>query len=124
MTTVIQFPERASQPLTDVVSGEIRALMGRHGVTQVALAEWLGMKQASVSARLNGDTRWTLPEIERIAEGFAVHPAELMGGHATGPRPNPDGGLPILEVRHQGLEPRTLWLRGFAADLQELPGAA
>ena len=100
MTTVIQFPEsRGNGPLTEVVSGEVRALMGRYGVNQTQLADWLGVNQTAVSARLRGVTEWKVAEIDRIAEGFAVHPAELMGGYATGPHPSPDGGLPILRAR-------------------------
>ena len=118
MTTVIQFPDRSAAPLTDVVSGEIRALMGRHGVTQTDLATWLDLKQASISSRLNGGTRWNLPEIERIAEGFGVHPAVLMGGYATSPHPDPDGGLPILRARRyskpQPSDPKVLPLRSVA----------
>lgn len=98
MSTVIQFPEMGARPLSEVVSGEIKALMGRHDVSQVMLANWLNLKQASVSDRLHGKTRWNLPEIERIAEGFAVHPAVLMGGYATDPHRGPDGGLPILRA--------------------------
>ena len=97
MSTVIQFPDRPSaRPLSEVVSAEIRSLMGRYQVTQVMLASWLGVKQASISERLKGKSRWSLDEIDRVAAGFAVHPAELMGGYATGPHPEPDGGLPIL----------------------------
>lgn len=84
-------------PLTSVVSGEVKALMGRHGVNQTRLAAWIGVTQTAISARLRGATEWKVCEIERIAEGFGVHPAALMGGYATGP--NPGGGgteLPIL----------------------------
>lgn len=118
MTTVIQFPERVASPLTDIVSGEIKALMGRHGVTQGMLAAWLDLKQASVSERLKGRTRWNLPEIERVAEGFDVHPAVLMGGYATGPHPSPGEGLPILRARDdsnvQPSDPKVLPLRSVA----------
>ena len=99
MTTVIQFPSWGPAPLTELVSGEIKALMGRHDVTQMMLAAWLGLPQSSVSARLKGQARWTLPEIEKVAQGFGVHPAQLMGGYAEGPRPDPDEGLPIKRAR-------------------------
>lgn len=95
--TVIQFPaRRADGPLSDTLAREVKALMGRHDVNQTMLAEWLGINQTAVSARLRGATKWSLDDVERIAEGFAVHPAELMGGYATDPHPFPDGGLPIL----------------------------
>lgn len=98
MTTVIQFPEYRRTPLAETVTSEIKALMGRHGVRQTHLAAWLGLDQTAVSARLRGVTEWKVTEIDRVAEGFDVHPAELMGGYATGPRPEPDGGLPVLRA--------------------------
>lgn len=98
MSTVIQFPDMGARPLTEQVSAEIKALMGRHGVSQTTLGAWLDLNQTAVSARLRGKTRWNLPEIERVAEGFAVHPAVLMGGYATDPHRGPDGGLPILRA--------------------------
>lgn len=119
MTTVIQFPELRDQPLTSIVSGEVRALMGRHGVSQTQLASWLGVNQTAISARLRGTTEWKVREIERIAEGFAVHPAALMGGYATGPNPPTSGeGLPILVVSQAGDT------AGYRNPLVRLPVAA
>lgn len=97
---MIQFPDSGGKrPLTERVSQEVKALMGRYGVSQVRLAAWLGLTQPAVSARLRGATEWKVAEIERVAEGFARHPAELMGGYATDPHPDPDDGLPILRVK-------------------------
>lgn len=101
MTTVINFPERSdNRPLTERVSSEVRALLGRHAVSQTMLATWLGITQPAISARLRGATEWKVAEIDRISYGFGVHPAALMGGYATSPRPDgPDGdSLPILQL--------------------------
>lgn len=98
MSTVIQFPDMGARPLTQIVSGEVKALLGRHGVSQAALGAWLGLTQPAVSARLRGATEWKVAEIERVAIGFGVHPAALMGGYANSPHPEPDGGLPILRA--------------------------
>jgi len=119
MSTVIQFPGQAgAQPLTKTVSSEIKALMGRHGVNQTMLAAWLGVNQTAVSARLRGVTEWKVTEIDRVAEGFAVHPAELMGGYATGPRPDGGEGLPILRACRDSnpkpSDPKVLPLRAVA----------
>ena len=95
MTTVIQFPERDRRPLVAHISDEVRALMGRHQVSQTALAAWLGITQPAISARLRGATEWKVSEVDRIAEGFGIHPSELMGGHYTGPRPDGPEGMPI-----------------------------
>lgn len=109
MTTVIQFPEPTSGvPLTEQVSREVGALLGRYRVSQTALGEWLGLSQAGVSARLRGTTEWKVREIERIAEGFNVHPAALMGGYATGPGPDGGAQLPIKG-------PSTTWQYPHAA---------
>lgn len=99
MSTVIQFPDAGKQPLTERVSGEVKALMGRYGVSQTELATWLGITQPAISARLRGATEWKVTEIDRVADGFGRHPAELMGGYATGPHPTPGEGLPILRAR-------------------------
>ena len=97
MSTLIQFPDPGQQPLTRRVSEEVRALMGRYGVSQATVAKWLGLTQPAVSSRLRGATEWKVAEIERIAYGFSRHPAELMGGYATtGPRPDGGEGLPIM----------------------------
>jgi hypothetical protein len=112
MSTVIQFPGDADdRPLTERVSQEVRALMGRHQVSQGRLAAWLGVNQTAVSARLRGATEWKVKEIERVAEGFAVHPASLMGGYAENPHPDgPDGGIPVLKyaIRDSNPEPAGL----------------
>lgn len=99
MTTVIQFPEQTDDtPLTRRVSSEVRALCGRHEISQTQLAAWLGLTQPAISARLRGVTEWKVAEIDRIAHGFAVHPASLMGGYATGPTPDGGASLPISAV--------------------------
>lgn len=99
MSTMIQFPTRDRLPLSQRVSQEVRALMGRYSVSQVKLATWLGMDQTAVSARLRGSTEWKVTDIERCAEGFAVHPAQLMGGYSPeGPDSDPTMVPPILRV--------------------------
>lgn len=101
--TVISFPEHETLNLDQRISQEVRALMGRYAVSQTRLAAWLGLNQTAVSARLRGSTEWKASDLQRVAEGFRVHPAELMGGYATSPRPGgPDGGsaLPILLPWH------------------------
>lgn len=51
----------------DAVAGEIRAVMARNRVTQVALAEQLDVSHAWVSRRLSGDTAITVGDLVRIA---------------------------------------------------------
>lgn len=100
MTTVIQFPERTPDlTLDERIGQEVRALMGRYNVSQIQLAAWLGVTQSSVSSRLRGTTDWKARDIERVAAGFAIHPAQLMGGYAAEPGPGgPGNTLPILST--------------------------
>ena len=94
----------------EMVNGEIRALMGRHRVSQKMMAAWLGLPQSQISKRLAGGAEWRLSEIFRVAEAFDVPAGLLLGGNTKAPR-REGVGLPIDAVRHQGLEPRTRWLR-------------
>lgn len=50
----------------------IRAEMARNGVSQSALAEYLGLSQAAVSARLRGVTPVDVNELDAIARFFKV----------------------------------------------------
>lgn len=90
MSTVIPFPERAT--LNERVSDEVRALMGRHRVSQVALAGVLGVTQTQVSRRLHSKLQFTLPEIELLAAYFGVSTASLMGFADAVAGPGGDGG--------------------------------
>ena len=60
------------------MSAEIRALMGRHRVTQTALAEYLGMSQSALSERLNGHVPWDIDDLVGIADRFEINPADLV----------------------------------------------
>lgn len=67
--------------LTQRVSTEIRAELGRQRMSQRRLAEMLGTDQAIVSRRLAAtDFRpWTTDEIDRIAEVLGVPVDRLLG---------------------------------------------
>lgn len=124
MTTMIQFPDVDRRPLTERVSAEVKSLMGRYGVSQVQLAAWMGVNQTAVSARLRGETEWKVSEIEVVADGFAVHPSELMGGQKSNPRPGgPDGGIPLLSWsgRRDSNSQHSAWSAIDWATLIELP---
>jgi len=111
--TVISLPDRQAGGLTQRVAAEVRALKGRHDVTQDQLAHVLGVAQPAVSKRLRGVTPFSLDELEKLADFFGLDgPEELLGGRSN-PRPGgPDGGS---GVRHQGLEPRTRCYEALAA---------
>lgn len=88
MSTLKVVPDQPTD-LVDTVAGEVRAHMARRRVTQVQLAEMLGIKQVSVSERLRGKTPFRLDELGIIADAFGIHPAALLGGNS----PSPSGPL-------------------------------
>ncbi|MDO5534767.1 MAG: helix-turn-helix domain-containing protein, partial [Propionibacteriaceae bacterium] len=116
MLGVMTAEHTAPQPsLNTRVGMEIRALMGRYGITQTQLADVLGVNQGQVSKRLRSVIPFTLPEIELIASFFRISAAQLLG-YAEGPQPDgPDGGQ-VVDLRQRrnreapptGLEPVTL----------------
>lgn len=58
----------------------IRAEMARHGLTQTALADALGITQPGVSARLRGRIDWRLGELQAVAEVLGVPLDTLLTG--------------------------------------------
>lgn len=72
-------------PLTQRVSAEIRAELGRQQMSQRRLAELLGIDQALVSRRLAAVNArpWTTSEIDQIASVLGVPVDRLLGTPAT-----------------------------------------
>lgn len=64
--------------LRETVSAEVRALMGRHRVTQVALAEAVGMTQSSLSRCLASKRAFDLDELLAIARYFNLPISRLI----------------------------------------------
>lgn len=50
------------------VAAEVRAAMGRHRVTQAALAEKIGVSRATLSERVSGARAFTTDELVVICE--------------------------------------------------------
>lgn len=67
----------------EAVAAEVRALMGRHRVSQTGLASVLGMSQSAMSRRLNGEQPFDLDELVKVARYFGVTLAGLLSD-ATG----------------------------------------
>jgi transcriptional regulator with XRE-family HTH domain len=53
--------------------------MARRRITQAALAQTLGMSQATVSRRLRGSVPFTVSELDHVARVLAVPAASLLG---------------------------------------------
>jgi transcriptional regulator with XRE-family HTH domain len=57
-----------------VIAAQIRALREQRGLSQKALAELAGMKQASISRLEDVDyDAWTVKTLRKLAEAFDVH---------------------------------------------------
>ncbi|MEO6115969.1 MAG: helix-turn-helix transcriptional regulator [Pseudolysinimonas sp.] len=57
---------------TQSVLEEIRVALFRKGISQMALAEELGMSQSAVSRRLHGDVPATVDELQKFATAAGV----------------------------------------------------
>jgi transcriptional regulator with XRE-family HTH domain len=60
-----------------ITGANVRAEMARRKISQEAVAQTLGLSQASVSARLRGVTPFRVDELLRIADLLDV-PLELL----------------------------------------------
>jgi transcriptional regulator with XRE-family HTH domain len=61
----------------------IRAEMGRRKLSQAALGQIVGLSQASLSLRLNGNVAFTIDELVKIAAGLDVSLETLTEGVAA-----------------------------------------
>lgn len=94
-------PDSASPSAT--FSAEVRALMGRHQVTQAQLAEVLGVTPSQMSKRLRGVIPVDINEIVMIADYFGVPVGTLFGELTpTGPG-GPEGGGADDETRTRNI---------------------
>lgn len=56
----------------DTVSAVVRACAGLRGDSQEDIARVLGITRPAVTARLSGRTRWTVAEVEALANHYGV----------------------------------------------------
>jgi transcriptional regulator with XRE-family HTH domain len=71
-------PTTTRETLADVVSRNIRTLMALRGISQIRLADEVGISQTGVSKRLRGVTPFDLNDLERIAQVLDVRPIDLL----------------------------------------------
>ena len=95
--SISSLPQR--QPATERVAAEVRALMGRHNVTQMQLRDVLGVSQPAISARLHGQVPFDANEIEALAEYFDVSPGDLFGMQPV-PGPRDGGSMTTHQYAH------------------------
>lgn len=92
MSTVVQMPQPGD--IKAIIASEVKALMGRYDVSQVALANHLGISQSQMSKRLRGQITIDVVELDKIARYFGVTAADLVGGQGVNAGPNGPGGVP------------------------------
>lgn len=63
----------------------VRTILAWHGATQTDLGRLLGCSQVAAGRKLRGQRRFSIDELLRIAEAFAVDPANLMRPPALEP---------------------------------------
>lgn len=64
--------------LQKAVAAEVRAELARKQMSQVALAEHLGVAQATVSRRLTGEVPFDVAELGQVAEILGVSPTHFF----------------------------------------------
>ena len=58
--------------LPEHITREVRAELARQRVTQRQVAEWLGISQPQVAARLAGEIEFRPSELDRLASALGV----------------------------------------------------
>lgn len=82
--------------LSTRIAAEVRAEMGRQGISSAALARKLGVSEAWTSRRLsiNGDQTMDLDDLPRIADVLGVPIAELLPREVGRPNDRSAPGRP------------------------------
>lgn len=65
------------------VTTSVRVEMALRRETQADLARVLGVTQTSVSSRLRGRTRWSVDDLDKMAEHFGVEVSALVNPPAA-----------------------------------------
>lgn len=60
------------------MSAVVRACAGLAGESQADIARVLGITRPAVTARLSGRTRWTVAEVEALADHYGVEVAAFF----------------------------------------------
>ncbi len=99
------------------VAGEVKAWMGRRGLSARQLADKIGMAHSALSKRLRGVSAFTINDLGVIAAHMGITLGQLLGPvvdvpltgeDAENPAPaSPERGESDEDVRPVGLEPTT-----------------
>lgn len=64
--------------LSEVVAANIRAEVARAGLSQADLAREFGVPASWVSTRYRGKARWSLDDMQRVADLLGLPPSRLV----------------------------------------------
>lgn len=70
--------ETGGLTLEDVVAGNIRAEVARAGLSQADISRALHVPRSWVSTRYRGVARWTIGDVERVADLLGLPPSRLF----------------------------------------------
>lgn len=71
-------PDEAAEILKKILGGNLRAYRTGRGISQMALAEELGLDQRYYSGIERGEWNLTFDTVGSIADKIGVHPLELL----------------------------------------------
>lgn len=58
----------------DIVTREVTRYMRATGLSQASMATAIGLRQPALSKRINGALRWSLADLDRLADaGVPIH---------------------------------------------------
>lgn len=81
----------------DSITTTVRVAMSLRRESQEQLAAVLGVTRSAVSAKLNGHARWSLDDVDRLAEHYGLAPEQLLSPSAALPSLT-DGYAPVVLV--------------------------
>ena len=100
------------------VAGEVKAWMGRRGLSARQLADKIGMAHSALSKRLRGVSAFTINDLGVIAAHMGITLGQLLGPVVDAPLTGEDTENPAPaspergdNVRPVGLEPTTHGLK-------------
>lgn len=85
------------------IGQRLRALRLARGMTQVQLAQVLGIPHTNVSGIERGARGITIQQLVKLARALHVPPAEILDGYPTKKSRTPNGHLPRRFERIRGL---------------------
>lgn len=89
----------AAEILKKILGANLRNYRKERGVSQMALAEELGLDQRYYSGIERGEWNLTFETVGGIADKIGMHPLELLTGHAPPPEDDePHESLPGVDL--------------------------